>query len=238
MCLGHTHAISGACTGLAAGVLLHQPATADLVLAGFTAGFAVMPDMDKTGSCAARSLGPLSELLAWTIGKLSGGHRHLTHAALGVAIFTALAWVACVFRGDDYGKAGLMLFLSLALAAGWSALRFARGAVADVLGIAAAAVVTFYGVGLALVPLACLIGWSTHIAGDLCTDSGVRILYPFSGRKFHLLPEPLAWTTGTDPETVIVDPVLSVALVILAAWVIDPSADRVAWAYVAHWAHL
>jgi membrane-bound metal-dependent hydrolase YbcI (DUF457 family) len=231
---GHSHALSGACTGLAAGILLHLPASSDAILAGFTAGFATMPDMDKTGSCAARSLGPLSELLAWTIGKLSGGHRHLTHAALGVAVFTAFAWTACLFRSDLGGKIGLMLFLSLALAAALSALHVAKGVLGDLLGIAAAAAVTFYGLGLALVPLACALGWATHITGDLCTDSGVRILYPFSGRKFHLLPEPAAFTTGTGPETRIVDPLLSVALVILAAWVIDPAADRAAWAYLAH----
>ena len=72
--------------------------------------------------------------------------------------------------------------------------------------------VTFTGAGLALVPLACGIGWSTHIAGDLCTDSGCMLAYPFSEHRFHLLPEPLAFTTGTRPELFVVDPLLFAAL--------------------------
>jgi hypothetical protein len=64
------------------------------------------------------------------------------------------------------------------------------------------------------------------------------LAYPFSQYRFHLLPEPLAFTTGTDPEIMVVRPVLSVAIVILAAWVIDPAADRWAWLHLTHLAHL
>src|SRR5580692_10777333 len=107
--LGHSHSLSGACTGMAAGICLGMSLPSTVVLAGFTAGFAVMPDMDKCGSGPARSLGPLSELLA------------------AIALFTGLAWLACLFRHDLGGKIGLMLLLSLAFAAGLWALRIARG---------------------------------------------------------------------------------------------------------------
>ena len=233
--LNHSHALSGACTGTAAGIVMHLPSPSLAALAGFTAGFATLPDLDKCHTGPARSLGPLSEALAWIIGRLCGGHRHFTHCAAGIAVFTGLAWLACAFRSDLGGKMGLALLLSLAFSAGLWALRIARGLTADVLGIAAAVAVAWLGIGLALVPLACLIGWTTHLLGDSLTDSGVMWLYPLSQHRFRL-PEPFALTTGTRPETLGVDPVLSVALVILAAWVIDPSADRMAWAYLAHMA--
>jgi membrane-bound metal-dependent hydrolase YbcI (DUF457 family) len=223
--LGHSHSLSGAVTGMAAGICLGLGLPLTVVLAGFAAGFAVMPDMDKCGSGPARSLGPLSELLAAIIGKLSGGHRHFTHCLAGIAVFTGLAWLGCLFRHDLGGKIGLMLLLSLAFSAGLWALRIARGLTADVLGISIAAAVTFAGIGLALVPLACAIGWSTHILGDSCTDSGVRIFYPFSDWKLHLLPEPLAFTTGTRPETWIVDPALVLALGFLALQAVGLGAD-------------
>jgi membrane-bound metal-dependent hydrolase YbcI (DUF457 family) len=232
--LGHTHALSGACAGLAAGTALGMSIPSTAVLAGFTAAFAVMPDMDKCGSGPARSLGPLSELLAWIVGKLSGGHRHFTHCLAGIAVFTGLAWLACAFRHDLAGKAGLMLLLSLAFSAGLRALRLGHGLTADILGTAAAAAVTFAGTGLALVPLACLTGWSTHIAGDMLTDSGCMLAYPASKYRFHLLPEPLAFTTGTRPETLIVDPLLLGALAALATLAADPSLAAAAW----HAAHL
>jgi hypothetical protein len=53
--------------------------------------------------------------------------------------------------------------------------------------------------------------------------------FPVSRQRFHLLPEPLAFTTGTRPELVIVDPVLSGALLILAGWVADPAFVTAQW---------
>jgi hypothetical protein len=47
--------------------------------------------------------------------------------------------------------------------------------------------------------------------------------FPLSTSRFHLLPEPLAFTTGTRPEILIVDPILTGALLVLAGWVIDPA---------------
>jgi membrane-bound metal-dependent hydrolase YbcI (DUF457 family) len=201
---------------------LHLSLPATAVLAGFTAGFAVMPDMDTTSGCAARCMGPLSEALAWVIGKLSGGHRHLTHTAAGAVLFPALAWAACLFRHDLAGRAGLMVLLSLAFSAGLWALRVEHGVTADVLGIAGAAAVTFAGTGLVLVPLACALGWCAHILGDEMTESGCMLAYPVSQHRFHLLPRALQFTTGTRPETLVIDPLLLLALAALAWNVIRP----------------
>jgi len=52
--LGHSHALSGAVTGIAAGILLHLPVPQVATLAGFTAGMALLPDLDKCGSSPAR----------------------------------------------------------------------------------------------------------------------------------------------------------------------------------------
>ncbi|HEX9355948.1 MAG TPA: hypothetical protein VF933_19265, partial [Streptosporangiaceae bacterium] len=37
-------------------------------------------------------------------GRISGGHRHATHSFLGIAVFTALAWLSCHFRADWGGR--------------------------------------------------------------------------------------------------------------------------------------
>ena len=73
--LGHSHALSGAVTGTAAGIFLQRSLPQTAALAGFTAGMALLPDLDKCGSSPARSCGFLSEAVAWTIAKISGGHR-------------------------------------------------------------------------------------------------------------------------------------------------------------------
>jgi membrane-bound metal-dependent hydrolase YbcI (DUF457 family) len=221
--LGHSHALSGGVTGAAAGIILHLPVGQAAALAGFTAGMALLPDLDKCGSSPARSLGFLSEAIAGLIGRVSGGHRHATHSFLGVALFTGLAWISCHYRGDWAGKAGLALLMTLSVSAGLEALRLARGHTADLIGIAVASWEVWFGYGLRLIPLAVLLGCCTHIVGDMLTDSGCMLGFPLSTYRFHLLPEPLAFTTGTRPEILIVDPILTGALLVLAGWVIDPA---------------
>jgi membrane-bound metal-dependent hydrolase YbcI (DUF457 family) len=227
--LGHSHALSGGVTGLAAGIVLQMSIPQTAALAGFTAGMALLPDLDKCGSSPARCLGFLSEAVAWTIGRISGGHRHATHSFLGIAIFTGLAWVSCHFRYDWEGKAGLALLMTLTVAGALEALHIARSHVADLMGIGVAAWEVWLGYGLRLIPLAVFIGCCTHIAGDMLTDSGCMLGYPAFRHRFHLLPEPLAFTTGTRPELLIVDPLLTGALVVLAGWATDPAFVAAQW---------
>ena len=231
--LGHSHALSGAVTGLATGLFLQMSFPQTVALAGFTAGMALLPDLDKCGSSPARCLGFLSELVAWIIGRLSGGHRHFTHSILGIAGFTALAWYSCQYRHDWVGKAGLALLMTLTVSAGLEALRIARGHAADLIGIAIASGAVWYGYGLRLIPIAVFVGCGTHIAGDMLTDSGCMLLYPLSKQRYHLLPEPLAFTTGTRPELLLVDPLLTAALVVLTGWAVDPAFVAAHWRAVA-----
>jgi len=204
--LGISHAASGLATGLAVAEVTHLPATGAVTLAALTAGFATLPDLDSTHSCAARSLGFLSEGFAHLVRLVSGGHRHATHSAVGVAVFTAVAWLACHYRGEPYGRTVLAAFLALAIAAGLRALRLG-GHWADVLAIAAAAGIAWDGWYLALIPLAALVGTATHIAGDMLTDVGCPLAWPFTLRHFGL-PREVAFTTGHAVERFVVDPVI------------------------------
>jgi len=213
--LGHSHSLSGAVAGTAAGVyLVHAPPAQTALLAGLTAGFAVLPDLDSCGSCAARSLGFLTVAFAHLVRLVSGGHRHATHSILGVAVFTAAAWAACAFRHGPAGHAVLGAFLALAIAAGLRALRLG-GHFADALAIAGAAVLAWRGYGLALVPLACGLGVAVHILGDACTDVGVPLLWPVSTAHQFLLPPHMRFTTGHAAERWAVSPLLGAVLVLL-----------------------
>jgi len=214
MCLGHTHALSGLVTGTAVGLFVtHPPLThlahfrpAQLALfAGLTGGAAVLPDIDHPDSSLARSFGFLTKGFAWLIGTISGGHRHLTHAVLGVAGFTGLAWLAVKYRSDIGGEIGLALFLALIIAGGLYAMQV-HGHGADVLAIAGAIALTVTGTGLGLVALAVGLGCATHVVGDMLTYEGCPLLYPFSEYHFRLLPGALAFTTGTWPELWVLDP--------------------------------
>lgn len=148
---------------------------------------------------------------------------------------TGLAWLACHFRHDWGGLAGLIVLVGLSVSAGLEALHVTDGHLADVIGLAAAAAVVLYGFGLTLIPLATAVGLATHIGGDLLTDSGVRLLYPFSNFRFHLLPEPFAFTTGTRPETRLVDPALYGVLAVLVVFAVSPGLGHGLYEHVLHW---
>ena len=71
----------------------------------------------------------------------------------------------------------------------------------------------YHGYDLALVPWAIAAGTATHLLGDMLTNQGIPIAWPLSRQHVRLLPEPLAFTTGTRPERWVVAPLLLVALV-------------------------
>lgn len=96
-------------------------------------------------------------------------------------------------------------------------------------GIGVASWEVWYGYGLHLIPLAVGVGCATHIVGDMLTDSGCMLGYLAFRHRFCLLPEPLAFTTGTRPELLIVDPVLTGALLVLAGWAADPAFVTAQW---------
>lgn len=166
------------------------------------------------GSCAARSLGFLSKGFAYLIRTVSGGHRHATHSAFGVAVFTGLTWLACHYRTGPYGRVILAVVLALAVAAGLRALHLG-GHYADVLALGAAVAVAWDGWYLALIPLAAGVGTATHILGDACTNVGVPLCWPLTLRHFGL-PKPIAFTTGHAVERFAVDPLIMVGLGFLA----------------------
>lgn len=215
--LGHSHAWSGLATGTAAGIVMHAHPEVTATLAGLTACFALVPDLDSVGSCAGRSLGFASSAVAHVVRKVSGGHRHGSHTLLGVAVFTGLAAAACHYRHDPAGRWPLAFMLALALAAGASALHVHRVKLGrrrigehatEAAAIVLAGLMAWRGYGLPLVPLSCALGQLTHVAGDACTDEGVPALWPLVRGHQHLLPEPFSFTTSTKPERWVVAPAL------------------------------
>lgn len=223
--MGHSHSLSGAAAGLAAGILLHKTLQADVALSLLTAGGALLPDLDSKSSCASRCLGFISGVVSYPVRKLSGGHRHLCHSIAGVAILTALAWTACRFRHDLGGKIGLGLLIVIMVSGAIEALHVtgARSHASDAAGCVVAALVIWKGYGLALIPLAVAVGAATHILGDMLTVQGCPLADPLSQRHQFILPPGLRFTTDHWQERRVVVPVLFVVLGALAAYAIDPA---------------
>jgi membrane-bound metal-dependent hydrolase YbcI (DUF457 family) len=131
---GGTQAFCGATVGGAwAELVQHASWPGTVALAGFTAGMALIPDLDQCQASASRCLGFISGTVAHVVRAVSGGHRHATHSIAGIGVFTGLAWLACWFRHDLAGKIGLGLLLVIAVSSALEALHLTDGHTADVL---------------------------------------------------------------------------------------------------------
>lgn len=236
--LGRDHALTGAVVFAALAPALHVP-LADLVPGVVLgAGAGVLPDMDHPDSTIADSFGFITEGFSRLTNKLSGGHRHGTHSFVGVAVFTAAAWLFGVlqqhvgairhyghgaFAGSvSWGMIPALLVLTLLYASALRALKIG-GHFADLIALIAGAVTCYLGIDVinlaawhwkvpflaAAVALGCL----AHIAGDELTHGGCPVLWPLTEHEFHLLPKPMQITTAKMTEISFIRPLLVILLI-------------------------
>lgn len=175
------------------------------VIAGalVTAGAALLPDADHRSATIAHSLPPVSRWVCEGIGAVSGGHRNGTHSLLGIAVFTAIAWVAGLWTMDlpHFGSvhvgAGIVSLLLVAFAA--KVLGILPDGVRKlpwVLSVPLAAFIALYAPHEQnWFPFAVALGSAVHIAGDMLTDGGCNPLWPIAirrPRRFSRVPL-VAW---------------------------------------------
>jgi len=238
VCMGPTHAAWGAVAGAAYGEAAGLPPEHTALLTVFTAGLAVLPDIDHLRATMARSFGFLTWCFAWLVGKIARGHRMGTHSLLGAGILTGLAMAAVHWRNDIAGRIGLCFLLSLTFAAVFYVTKVKRFGLhkhaADAVAIGLAILLAFTGWGLALVGIATLLGCLAHIAADMLTKERCPLLFPLSRIRFGLLPEDLSFTTDTWPEHRIVAPLALATLALLAFNAVAPGAELAAYTNIMH----
>jgi membrane-bound metal-dependent hydrolase YbcI (DUF457 family) len=194
---------------------------------------ALLADLDQHGSCASRSLGPLSEGLSWVIHKICLGHRGMSHTWLGIVGFTVVAEAGGFLRHDWAGKAILGLLVMIAATGALEALHILRSGPADVAGAGIAAAVAFWGWDLSLIMIAAPLGVAIHICGDELTEHGCQFLRPFSQHAFHLLPKCMQISTGHAAEHFVITPIVLVLIGALAAQAADPALMTAGWHFAA-----
>jgi membrane-bound metal-dependent hydrolase YbcI (DUF457 family) len=233
--LGRDHALSGALVFAALGPSLHVTGAHLAVGVVIAAGAGVLPDIDHPDSTIARSFGFLTEAFAWVVRRISGGHRHGTHALIGITVFTAGAIAAGWYQlsGKPIGHTAFTwhmvpaaLYLALLYSSALRALQVG-GHHGDLIGIGGAIATCYTHADLAVIPvwhwhvpllaLAIALGTAAHIAGDELTHGGCPIFWPFSQHEFHLLPRPMQITTAKLGENWIVFPLLIGGLAV-AVW--------------------
>lgn len=242
--LGVSHALSGAALGLAVvGYVpgIEHTAGSVVTFAAVCAGAALLPDLDHPSSVATRRFAVASWLASRLVRPLSrvvydltrgrrdtgrGSHRGLTHTLvaavlLGLAVNLASArfgtpvlvgtlfvCIALAIKGLDALVPGPP---SLVIAAGltYGVEQFVPGGTAGTAG--------WLGTAVAL-------GMVVHGVGDAVTESGAPLLWPLPirGRRWYPVgsPRPLRFRTGGAVEAWLVAPALTVAVFLLAAFVV------------------
>jgi membrane-bound metal-dependent hydrolase YbcI (DUF457 family) len=215
--LGHSHALSGLAAGAA--TLPWAPAHGTVAQVSWVAavgGFAMLPDLDHSGSTVSDMWGPITDVPSGAIGRFAQGHRWGTHdAILGPAAFAGLAYLAA----DAFWSSLLLLALSIGLAL--RALNFAiPGRVENtvvgnlVLSWGGAWLLMAHSPSPAWLPWAVALGCLTHIAGDAITTAGIPVplLWIVHRARLKLLPI----RTGNAIEKLVLVPVfLAVAVCFL-----------------------
>ena len=180
--LGHSHALSGLAAGAA--TLPWAPVHGTVSQVAWVAaagGFAMLPDLDHSGSTVSDMWGPITDVPSGAIGRLAQGHRWGTHdAVLGPLAFGALAVPAA---GAFWSS---LLLMALAIGLALRALNFAiPGRMENtvvgnlVLSWGGAWLLLDHSPNPAWLPWAVALGCLTHIAGDALTTAGIPV--PLSG---------------------------------------------------------
>ncbi len=227
--LGHSHALSGLAAGAA--TLPWAPVQGAVAQAAWVAaagGFAMLPDLDQSGSTISRMWGPLTDAPSGLVNTVARGHRWGTHdLVLGPLVFGFLAWAA----SGAYWSSLLVLALAIGLAL--RALHFVIPGRAEntvvgnlVLSWGSAWLLLEHSPSPGWLPGAVAVGVLAHIGGDFLTKEGIPVPLFWLVRRSRL--SPIHLRTGAFVEKAVLVPlfaVLTVAFLVLntgARGALDP----------------
>lgn len=185
--MAKAHVLTGVVFVTATGWLAHFSPTFMVLAITSVPGFALLPDIDHAKSMVSSTYG-----FATRVFSLLLGHRRETHSYPGIAVFGLVTWLATVFNSNVVAK----IWLTLLLVLGWAALlrtfKF-NGGLADLLPFAFAIPIVWFRpemlasglppYPLEFIPLAVVFGMLLHVAGDLLTNSGCPLWWPFSKKR-------------------------------------------------------
>ncbi len=212
--LGHSHALSGLAAGAA--TLPWAPVQGTVAQVAWIAaagGFAMLPDLDHSGSTVSDMWGPITDVPSGAIGRLTQGHRWGTHdAVLAPLAFGALATAAA---GAFWSS---LLLLALAIGLALRALHFVIPGRAENT-VVGNLLLSWGGAWLLLehsppptwMPWADAAGELTHIVGDAITTAGVPTPLLWLVHRGRLVLFPIR--TGATVEKAVLVPLFLVAIV-------------------------
>lgn len=225
--MGRTHAVTGALAFV--GAVSWFPQTLPALALGMITctGAALLPDIDHPNATTTKTYGPVTSAFSWVVRKLSGGHRNGTHSVLGIGLLGFSAYQAVLYQdapgwGGTVAKVWLTILLILTSAGAVRLLKI-DGYIDDLLPIpVCAALVWLSPVDFAWVPLALVLGAAVHVLGDMLTNGGCPLLWPYApGKGKKAKPKRYAlglFKTGGKVENWLVLPAALIGTVVLIGW--------------------
>lgn len=228
MCMGHTHALSGAAAWLAlappVAVAVGHPLSAASILGGTLAcaGAALSPDVDHANGTISHFFGPLSHWFCRLVSWASGGHRGKTHSVGFCAGLAGGVWALQHYAGHRALLAVMVVLVGLAMralaiapprAGHWAGLSILAQA-----GLVVWLIDDHIHSPWMWLPPAIGLGALVHLLGDLPGFDDFPLLWPLSGwkicwRLFH---------AGKTFEQWVLAPLLLTVTIGLAGWVSWP----------------
>jgi membrane-bound metal-dependent hydrolase YbcI (DUF457 family) len=212
--LGHSHALSGLAAGAA--TLPWAPVQGTVGQVAWIAaagGFAMLPDLDHSGSTVSDMWGPITDVPSGAVGRLAQGHRWGTHdAVLGPLAFGALA----VAAAGAFWSSLLLMALSIGLAL--KALNFVIPGRTEntvvgnlILSWGGAWLLLTHSPNPSWLPWVVALGVLTHIAGDALTTAGIPVPLIWVVHRCRLKLLPIR--TGAFVEKAVLVPLFLAATV-------------------------
>ena len=212
--LGRSHFVSGVIATEVAGLSAHFSLTQ--MITGLVLGpcAALLPDIDHQKATISKTYGPITVGFSRILSKTMGGHRAGTHSIFGILLLGGVTQACVTYRHNPVSMVVLSAILIVTLAAGVRVLRI-KGWVDDLAPIPVViGVVCLTPLDLHAVPVALMLGCTTHVLGDCLTNSGCPVFWPFGSErlKFGL------FATGKKVEKRIVFPAMLTAMFGLAVY--------------------
>ncbi|MUL41013.1 metal-dependent hydrolase [Streptomonospora sp. PA3] len=223
--MGHAHALSGIVGWMAVVPFLDGReffgVAFDLgpgeIVAGalVCAGAALIPDLDAKSSTITNTYGVFTRALSALFNWMFGGHRNGTHSLLFALLMGALTQALAL-----WSPLAVQVFVVLLLGIAFNGLGLGNEKnrvayeVINAMGTVAVALALYTaGTSYDWIGLAVALGCLLHFAGDMATELGVPLLWPFSKYRFG---QNIGFTTDGKVERNLVTPALTIAILLLS----------------------
>ncbi|WP_061783609.1 metal-dependent hydrolase [Thermobifida fusca] len=225
--MGHSHALSGVVGWMAVVPLLNKVdvlginfelGSGEIIAGGLVcAGAALIPDLDHKSATITKTYGVFTETLGAFFNWAFGGHRNGTHSLLFALLLGGFAQLLVL-----WSELAAQIFVFLLIGIAFNGLGYGmekNRVAAEFINALATAGITLAlyssGVDYSWLGLAAAYGCLLHYLGDIATQMGVPLLWPFWKYRFG---QNIGFKTDGPVERKVITPMLTISIVLMSIY--------------------